>query len=77
MNCEPNAFVYFLGPFGKKGSKVSLNDRFYKVLRMRIPQLRFIYKPNAFLMIWRASVEKIFAKSYGSGGLPIFPRFFS
>ena len=35
----------------KRASEVSLNDRFYKVLRMRIPHMRFIYKPNAFLMI--------------------------
>ncbi len=28
--------------------EVALNDRFYKVLRMRIPHVRFIYKPNAF-----------------------------
>ena len=44
-------FDTFRVHFAKRAPKVSLNDRFYKVLRLRISQVRFIYKPNAFLMI--------------------------
>ena len=44
-------FDTFRVNFAKSAPKVFLNDRFYNVLRLRIPQVRFIYKPNAFLMI--------------------------
>ena len=47
---------YFLESFCKKGLKISINDGVYKVLIMRIPQVRFIYKPIAFLIFWRASI---------------------
>ena len=44
-------FDTFEGLFAQSTPKVSINDRFYKVLSMRIPHVRFIYKPNAFLII--------------------------
>ena len=44
-------FDTFRVHFAKRAPKVSLSDRFYKLLRVRISQVRFIYKPNTFLII--------------------------
>jgi hypothetical protein len=43
-------FDTFWVHFAKRAPKVSLNDRFYKVLESIIPQVRFVYNGNAFLL---------------------------
>ena len=60
-------FDTFWSHFTKRCSKVSINDRFYKVLSMDISPCAFYCRTQRFLMIWRGSIGAIWIQTRGAG----------
>ncbi len=61
-------FDHFQGHFAISAQKGFIFDRFYKVLSIGFPHVRFIYKRNVFLIIFEAILRFWLGKSSFSTG---------